>query len=45
MFEKGFLRKDLWLSKESLEIIAKYKTKHNLKSNDEAINQLLEALN
>jgi hypothetical protein len=45
MLEKGFIRKDLWLSKESLEKIEKYKTEHNLKSNDEAINQLLNALN
>lgn len=45
MLEKGFVRKDLWLSKESLEIIEKYKTERNLKSNDEAINQLLKALN
>ena len=43
MLEKGFVRKDLWLSKESLETIEKYKIEHNLKSNDEAINQLLKA--
>ncbi|WP_287909346.1 hypothetical protein [Acinetobacter sp.] len=41
MLEKGFVRKDLWLSKESIEAIEKYKTEHNLKSNDEALNQLL----
>lgn len=41
MLEKGFVRKDLWLSKESLEIIEKYKIEHNLKSSDKAINQLL----
>lgn len=45
MLEKGFLRKDLWLSKESLETIEKYKIEHDLKSNDEALNQLLKALN
>lgn len=45
MLEKGFLRKDLWLSKESLETIEKYKIEHDLKSNDEALNQLLKAFN
>ena len=45
MLEKGFVRKDLWLSKESLDLIEKYKIENNLKSNDEAINQLLKALN
>ena len=44
MLEKGFVRKDLWLSKESLDLIEKYKIEHDLKSNDEAINQLLMAL-
>lgn len=44
MLEKGFVRKDLWLSKESLDLIEKYKIENNLKSNDEAINQLLMAL-
>jgi len=45
MLEKGFVRKDLWLSKESLDLIEKYKTENNLKSNDDALNQLLKALN
>ncbi len=45
MLEKGFVRKDIWLSKESLETIEKYKIEHDLKSNDEALNQLLMALN
>ena len=45
MLEKGFVRKDLWLSKESLDLIEKYKIENNLKSSDEAINQLLKALN
>lgn len=44
MLEKGFVRKDLWLSKESLEIIEKFKADHDLKSNDEAINQILKTL-
>ena len=44
MLEKGFVRKDLWLSKESLEVIEKYKLEHSLKSNDEALNQILKAL-
>ncbi|ENU35043.1 hypothetical protein [Acinetobacter parvus] len=45
MLDKGFVRKDLWLSKESLDLIEKYKTENNLKSNDDALNQLLKALN
>ena len=45
MLEKGFVRKDIWLSKESLETIEKFKSDHNLISNDEAINQLLKTLN
>lgn len=42
MLDKGFSRKDLWLSKESLELIEKYKSQHDLKSNDEAINQIIK---
>jgi hypothetical protein len=45
MLEKGFVRKDIWLSKENLDLIQKYKIENNLKSSDEAINQLLKALN
>ena len=45
MLDKGFVRKDIWLSKESLDLIEKYKIENNLKSSDEAINQLLKALN
>lgn len=41
MLSKGFVRKDLWLSKDSLEILEKCKTEHNLKSLDEALNKLL----
>ncbi|MBJ8450352.1 hypothetical protein I6M90_00810 [Acinetobacter bereziniae] len=44
MIDKGFVRKDLWLSKESIEAIEKYKTENNLKSNDEAINLILKTL-
>lgn len=43
MLEKGFVRKDLWLSKESLDLIEKYKIEHDLKSNDDAINKILES--
>ena len=45
MLEKGFVRKDLWLSKKSLDLIEKYKIEHDLKSNDDAVNELLKALN
>jgi NTP pyrophosphatase (non-canonical NTP hydrolase) len=42
MLDRGFTRKDLWLSKESIELIEKYKSENNLKSNDEAINQIVK---
>ena len=41
MLDKGFVRKDLWLSKESVELIEKYKVENELKSYDDALNQLL----
>lgn len=44
MLDKGFSRKDFWLSKKSISRLEKYKADHNLKSNDEAINQILKAL-
>lgn len=44
MLEKGFVRKDIWLSKESLDLIEKYKIENNLKSSDDAVNELLKAL-
>ena len=45
MTEKGFVRKDLWLSRESLEIVDKFKADNELKSIDDAVNELLKALN
>ncbi len=44
MLDKGFSSKDLWLSKKSISRLEKYKADHNLKSNDDAINQILENL-
>ncbi|MDH2463973.1 hypothetical protein Q5X44_18365 [Acinetobacter baumannii] len=44
MLEKGFVRKDLWLSKESVELIEKFKNENDLKSYDEALNQLLKKI-
>ena len=44
MLDKGFSRKDLWLSKKSISRLEKYKADHNLKTNDVAINQILETL-
>ena len=44
MIEKGFVRKDLWLSRESLEIVDKFKADNELKSIDDAVNELLKAL-
>ena len=44
MLEKGFSRKDIWLSKENISRLEKYKADHDLKSNDDALNQILEAL-
>lgn len=42
MLEKGLVRKDLWLSKDSLEVIEKFRIAKELKSNDEAVNKILE---
>lgn len=42
MLEKGFERKDFWLTSESLGTIENYKKDHKLKSRDEAINQILK---
>lgn len=44
MLEKGFVRKDIWLSKENLDLIEKYKIENNLKSSDDAVNELLKTL-
>ena len=44
MLDKVFSRKDFWLSKESISRLEKYKADHNLKTNDVAINQILETL-
>ncbi|MFH3826276.1 MULTISPECIES: hypothetical protein [Acinetobacter] len=42
MLEKGLVRKDLWLSKESIEVIENFKLANKLESNDDALNQILE---
>lgn len=44
MLDKGFARKDLWLSKENVELIEKYKNENELKSYDEALNQILQKI-
>jgi len=44
MLEKGFVRKDLWLSEESIRKIEEYKVEHNLKSYDDALNKMLSSL-
>ncbi|RKG30961.1 hypothetical protein [Acinetobacter tianfuensis] len=41
MIDKGFTRKDLWFSKNTIEIIEKYKKDNNLKSIDEAVNDMI----
>lgn len=41
--QQGLKRRSYWLNEESIETIENYKTANNLKSNDEAINQLLKA--
>ncbi len=45
MLKKGFTRKDLWLSKESLEVIEKFKSEHKFNTIDEVINLFLKSLN
>lgn len=41
--QQGLKRRSYWLNEESIETIENYKTANNLKSNDDAINQLLKA--
>ena len=43
--EKGLKRRSFWLNDESMGIIEKYKKDNDLKTNDDAINQLLKTLN
>ncbi len=42
--EKGLKRRSFWLSNESIEIIEQHRTKNHLKSNDEAINMLIQKI-
>lgn len=42
MTSKGFVRKNLWLSKESIEILENYIKSNDLKSIDDAVNLLIK---
>ncbi|RCT89700.1 hypothetical protein [Acinetobacter baumannii] len=44
MLEKGYSRKDFWLTKTSVELIEQYKADKKLDSNDDALNKLLDIL-
>lgn len=41
MVEKGYKRKDLWLTPESIRILENFKAAGDFSSLDEALNQLL----
>ena len=43
--EMGFKRKSFWLSEDEFKIIECFKKTNNLKNNDEALQQILKALN
>ena len=43
--EQGFRRKSFWLSEYEFKVIENFKQSNNLKTNDEALQQILKALN
>lgn len=40
--EQGLKRKSFWLSNEEVKIIESFKKKNNLKTNDEALREILK---
>lgn len=42
--EQGLRRKSFWLSEDEFKIIKKFKKDNDLKTNDEALQQILKAL-
>ena len=40
--EQGLKRKSFWLSNEDVKIIESFKKKNNLKTNDEALREILK---
>lgn len=42
--EQGFKRKSFWLSDDDFNVIEKFKKDNGLKTNDEALQQILKAL-
>lgn len=42
--EMGLKRKSFWLSDEDIKIIESFKKSNNLRTNDEALQQILKAL-
>ena len=43
--EQGFRRKSFWLSEYEFKVIENSKQSNNLKTNDEALQQILKAFN
>ncbi|MCO8088250.1 hypothetical protein [Acinetobacter indicus] len=43
--EQGLKRKSFWLSESEFKIIENFKKKNNLKTNDEALQQILKTFN
>ena len=43
--EQGLKRKSFWLSEDEFKIIESFKKDNNLKTNDEALQQILKNLN
>lgn len=42
--EMGLKRKSFWLSEDEFKVIENFKKSNNLKTNDEALQQILKAL-
>lgn len=40
--EQGMALKQIWLSADTIKLISQYKSDHKLKSDDEAINALIQ---
>ena len=43
--EQGMVQKSFWLSEDEVKVIENFKQSNNLKTNDEALHQILKALN
>ncbi len=43
--EQGMVQKSFWLSEDEVKVIESFKQNNELKTNDEALQQILKALN